>query len=72
MGAVPIYQGAMGPDVKPAGETDEYLSPTIHIDKAFQKEQSLRARVLSLLHYEILSYTKIGTSNLVPVEDLDA
>jgi hypothetical protein len=60
MGAVPIYQTAIRPDVMPAGETAEYLNPTIHIDKAFQKEQLLRAGALCLLHYKILSYTKTG------------
>jgi hypothetical protein len=55
----------------PAGETAEYLNPTIHIDKAFQKEELLRASALSLLHYKTFITIKIGISNRVSVEAFD-
>ena len=47
------------PDIIQAGETVEYLSLTIHINKILRKKNMLRVIVLSLLHYGTFIATKI-------------
>jgi hypothetical protein len=60
MGAAPMHQTVIGPDVMPAGENAEYLNPTTHIDKAIQKEELLRVPALPALHYKICVSIKTG------------
>lgn len=62
-----MHQTMIGDDVMPAGETAEYLNPTIHFDKTFQKEELFRARSLSALHYKICVTTETGIFNRVSV-----
>jgi hypothetical protein len=50
----------IGPDIIKAGETVEYLFPTIHINGTLQKKNLLHASVLSLFHYETFIVIKIG------------